>query len=48
MMTKTPRRAMRRALLQGAVALAATLPFGAPALAQATDFPTKPIRFVVP
>ena len=47
-MTTTPSRAMRRALLQGAVALAATLPFCAPALAQATDFPTKPIRFVVP
>lgn len=47
-MTQTPRSAVRRALLQGAVALAATLPFGAPALAQATDFPTKPLRFVVP
>ena len=47
-MTNTPRSAVRRALLQGAVALAATLPFGAPALAQAADFPTKPIRFVVP
>lgn len=47
-MTHTPRNAVRRALLQGAVALAVTLPFGAPALAQATDFPTKPIRFVVP
>lgn len=47
-MTNTPRSAMRRALLQGAVALAATLPFSAPALAQAADFPTKPIRFVVP
>ena len=47
-MKPTPRSAVRRALLQGAVALAATLPFGAPALAQATDFPTKPLRFVVP
>ena len=32
-MKPTPRSAVRRALLQGAVALAATLPFGAPALA---------------
>ena len=39
---------MRRVLLGGAAALAATLSFGAPALAQATDFPTKPLRFVVP
>jgi len=47
-MSNTPRSAVRRALLQGAVALAATLPFSAPALAQAADFPSKPIRFVVP
>ena len=45
-MKPTPRSAMRRVLLGGAAALAATLSFGAPALAQATDFPTKPLRFV--
>ncbi|MCH1995480.1 tripartite tricarboxylate transporter substrate binding protein, partial [Achromobacter xylosoxidans] len=47
-MKQTPRGAMRRVLLGGAAALAATLTLGAPALAQTTDFPTKPLRFVVP
>ena len=47
-MKPTPRSAVRRILLGGAAALAATLTLGAPALAQNTDFPTKPLRFVVP
>ncbi|GAB1577443.1 Bug family tripartite tricarboxylate transporter substrate binding protein [Bordetella petrii] len=39
---------VRRTLVGGAVALAATLSCLAPAAAQGTDFPTKPLRFVVP
>lgn len=38
----------RRALLGGIAALAALLACGAPALASDTDFPGKPLRFVVP
>ncbi|MCD0502850.1 Bug family tripartite tricarboxylate transporter substrate binding protein [Bordetella petrii] len=43
-----PISSTRRALLRGAVAVAATLGWVAPAAAQAADFPTKPLRFVVP
>lgn len=47
-MNLSPSRALRRAALRGAIALAVSLPFATPVLAQATDFPTKPLRFVVP
>lgn len=40
--------ATRRALLGGALAVAAGLPWTAPAVAQGDAFPTKPLRFVVP
>ncbi|CAP40838.1 Bug family tripartite tricarboxylate transporter substrate binding protein [Bordetella petrii] len=43
-----PVSSARRALVRGAVALAAALACTGPALAQDTDFPTKPLRFVVP
>ncbi|MBV7484432.1 tripartite tricarboxylate transporter substrate binding protein [Bordetella sp. BOR01] len=44
----SPVSSTRRALVRGAVALAAALSWMAPATAQSTDFPTKPLRFVVP
>lgn len=40
--------ATRRALLGGALAVAAGLSWTAPAVAQGDAFPTKPLRFVVP
>jgi len=45
---QSPVSSARRALVRGAVALAAALACTGPALAQDTDFPTKPLRFVVP
>src|SRR3546814_19441084 len=45
---KSPVSSTRRALVRGAVALAAAWSCMAPAAAQTTDFPTKPLRFVVP
>ncbi|MBO1113877.1 Bug family tripartite tricarboxylate transporter substrate binding protein [Bordetella petrii] len=45
---QSPVSPTRRALVRGAVALAAALACTAPAAAQSTDFPTKPLRFVVP
>lgn len=45
---KFPVSSTRRALVCGAVALAATFGCLAPAAAQSTDFPAKPLRFVVP
>jgi len=44
----SPVSSTRRALVRGAVALAAAWSCAAPAAAQSTDFPTKPLRFVVP
>src|SRR3546814_747695 len=44
----SPVSTTRRALVCGAVALAAAWSCVAPAAAQSTDFPTKPLRFVVP
>ncbi|OZI77421.1 Bug family tripartite tricarboxylate transporter substrate binding protein [Bordetella genomosp. 12] len=46
-MTRSLVSASRRALLGGALALAASLSLLAPAAAQ-TDFPSKPLRFIVP
>lgn len=43
-----PISAVRRTLLASAAALITGLVTLAPALAQTTDFPTKPLRFVVP
>lgn len=43
-----PLSTVRRTLMLGAAALVAGLTCVAPALAQSTDFPTKPLRFVVP
>ena len=45
---RSPVSTTRRALVRGAVALAAAWSCVAPAAAQSTDFPTKPLRFVVP
>lgn len=45
---QSPVSSTRRTLVRGVLALAATLSCLAPAAAQSTDFPTKPLRFVVP
>jgi tripartite-type tricarboxylate transporter receptor subunit TctC len=48
-MTRTaPASLMRRTLSAGALALAATLAFAPLASVQAADFPSQPLRFVVP